>query len=467
MGENRTGDKLTETTRSSTISTDFTSGPIMPMLLKFFLPFLLANLLNSLYNTVDTVIIGQFVGSAGIVAVTVGGKMLNLFTNVGMAFAGGGQVLIGQIIGAKRKEEIKPAIGTLFTLMIVSSVLVAAVLMVFSEQLLMLMNTPAESFDAALSYLRITSAGLPLIFGYTAVCAVLRGMGDSKGPLIYIAVAALFNVVGDLIFVVCFHWDATGTAVATILGQGVALMFSVVSLYRRRASFGFDFKWKSFAVNGRMLKVILKLGFPMVLRSFCITMTQLVLYSNVNLYGLAEATAYSIGDKIVRLANIFHHSTSQAAGGMIAQNVGAGRSDRVRVIVRYSASIAIGAAVILSALALLFPNAIFALFTDDAQVLAYARIFMQISCVIMLLSAVMGSYEAVVTGTGHSALNFLAGFLDGVVFRIFFSFLFARVFDMGAAGFFLGDALARLGPLLIGTIYYYSGAWLRRKKLVN
>lgn len=449
------------------MGSDFTTGPILPALFRFVLPFLLANLLNSLYNTVDTIIIGQFVGSEGIVAVTTGGKMLNLFTSIGLSFAGGGQILVSQIVGAKRKEEFRSTVGTIFAQMLLASVLAAVTLFAMSRSIVTWMNTPAESFSAALAYLRITCLGLPLIFGYNAVCAVLRGMGDSKGPLVFISIAATFNVVGDIIFVAIIPLGAAGTAVATVMGQGLSLVFSVVSLYRRREHFGFDFKFSSFRIERETLCILLKLGFPMALRSVCITLTQLVLMGNVNLYGLVEAAAYSVGDKIVHLANIFHAATTQAAGSMIGQNIGADRKDRVRAIVRYSAAIALGAALLLSVAAVFFPKAIFGFFTDDPLVLEYAPTFMLIGSLIMILSAVMGPYEAVITGTGNSFLSLLGGLLDGVAFRICFSFLFANVLDLGAAGFFLGDALARFGPILVGGTYYYSGAWARHKRLLQ
>ena len=156
------------------MGTDFTQGEVMPLLFKFFLPFLLANLLNSIYNTVDTIIIGQFVGSSGIVAVTMGGKMLNLFTNIGLAFAGGGQVLIAQLVGAKRRDELNATIGTLFSEMFGLSVIFAVVTLLLSRNIITWLNTPAEAFESAVVYLRITCVGLPLIFGYNAVSSVLR-----------------------------------------------------------------------------------------------------------------------------------------------------------------------------------------------------------------------------------------------------------------------------------------------------
>lgn len=449
------------------IGTDFTEGSIMPLLARFMLPFLLASILNSLYNTVDTIIIGRFVGSIGIVSVNMGGRMLNLFTQISLTLAGGGQVLISQQFGAKRRDEFNSTIGTLFTEMLVISVLMALGTFLFSEAILRWLNTPEESFAGALAYLRITAVGLPLIFGYNAVSSVLRGMGDSRSPLVFIAIAAAVNLVGDILFILWFDLGAAGTAIATVLGQGISLVFSIVVLYRKRERFGFDFRLRSFAVDWQKLWIMLKIGFPMTLRALFINVTQMYMTSFVNLYGLTESAAYSIGDKIVHLTYIFSTSARQAAGGMIGQNIGAMRQDRVRPIVGCCALITLASAVLLSACSLLFPNAMFGLFTDDPAVLEYARVFMRITCLIYILSAIMSPFEAVVSGTGNSLLGFIGGLLDGVVFRFGFSFLFAYALDMGVSGFLLGDALARLGPIIVSGSYYLSGAWKRKKRLVS
>ena len=449
------------------MGTDFTEGSIMPMLLRFMLPFLLASILNSLYNTVDTIIIGQFVGSVGIVSVNMGGRMLNLFTQIGLTLAGGGQVLISQQFGAKRRDELNATIGTLFTEMFVISVALAVATYLCASQILHLLNTPEASFSGALSYLRITCIGLPLIFGYNAVSSVLRGMGDSRSPLIFIAIAALFNLIGDIVFILYFHLGAAGTAIATVLGQGLSLVFSVIVLYRKRERFGFDFKLKSFAVDWKKLWIMLKIGFPMTLRALFINITQMYIIRFVNDYGLVESAAYSICDKIIHLTNIFTTSARQAASGMIGQNIGAGKPDRVVTIVRDTATVTLTAAAVLAACSLLFPNTFFGLFTDEAAVMTYARPFMRVAALIYVLGATMSPFEAVVTGTGHSMLGFLGGMLDGVVFRLGFCFLFAFVLHMGVNGFLLGDALARLGPISVSGTYYFSGAWRRRKRLVG
>lgn len=446
---------------------DFTQGRIMPLLLRFALPFLLANALNSLYNTVDTIIIGQFLGSYGIVAVSMGGKMLNLYTQVSTALAGAGQVFISQQLGAKRREELNSTIGTLFSEVLLLSVALAVFTLIFAERILALVNTPEECISSALSYLRVTSIGLPLIFGYNAVSSVLRGMGDSKSPLLFIAIATAINTVLDIVFIMGFSLGVKGTALATVIGQGCSLAFSLTVLYRKREHFGFDFRLRSFAICWDKLRIMLKLGIPMALRSVCIICTQLYMLSFVNTYGLVASAAYNVGDKIYHLANIVSMSVREAGGTIVAQNIGANRYDRVRETARSVAAVTFTAAAVLTALSLLFPVAIFSVFTSDSLVQEHARAFMTISCLVYILSAAAAPYDGVISGTGNAMLGFVGGILDGVVFRVIFGILFGQRLGMGAEGFFLGDALARLGVIIVGAVYYHSGAWKRRKRLVD
>jgi len=368
-------------------------------------------------------------------------------------------VFISQQIGAKRRNELNRTIGTLFTEVIAISVLLAAFTLCFGEELLRLMNTPEESMSSALAYLNITSIGLPLIFGYNAVSSVLRGMGDSKSPLLFIAIATVMNIVLDIVFIMAFDMGVAGTALATVIGQGASLLFSVVLLYRKRDKFGFDFKLKSFAPDFSKLRVLLRLGVPMALRTIFIICTQMYMLSFVNTYGLVASAAYNVADKIYHLSNIVSMSVREAGGTIVAQNIGAGKLNRVKETVKCVAIVSLSAAAVLSAMSLLFPVTLFGLFTSDPAVLVQAGAFMPICCVVYFPSAAIAPYEGVVSGTGNARLSFIGGILDGVICRVSFGMLFGIVLGWGAPGFFMGDALARIGIVAVGAIYYHSGAW--------
>jgi putative MATE family efflux protein len=452
--------------RAAGVGNDFTQGNIPQMLFKFVGPLLLANMLNNFYNTVDMVIIGLYVGSVGTVAVSLGGKMLLFLTAVSMGLSGGGQILIAQQAGAKRRDLIKSSIGTLFTLLAMASVVFSVVCLLLSRLIIEWLNTPSEAAGWALSYLRVTSVGLPLMFGYSAVSSVLRGMGDSKHPLLFIGIAAVLNLILDIVFVAGFNLGAMGAALATVIGQGVSFIFSIVLLYKKRDDFEFDFKLKSLAINKEAAKTILRIGLPMAAQSGMIQITQLFIMSFVNMFGLIQAAVYGIGDKITHLLMIVQQSMQQGASAMTGQNIGAGKYDRVKEIVWTMLKVNLLVSAIISVFSLIFPEAIFSMFTKDPLALNYSFSFMVITAICLFLSGIMSAFSGVTTGTGNAKLNFLAGFLDGVVFRIAFSFLFGFGMGMEVTGFFLGNTLARLGPVIVHCSNYFSGAWKKRKRLV-
>jgi putative MATE family efflux protein len=449
------------------LGSNFTEGNETRLLLRFMPPFLITNLLNSLYNMVDMIIIGKFVGNMGIVSVFLGGKVLDMLTLVAVGLAGGGQILIAQQIGANvEKKDLNTTIGTLFSGMLLASLIFSTISFSLSEQILSALNTPIESFPSALAYLRITSAGLPLIFSYNAICTVLRGKGDSKHPLLFGAIAASVNVALDLLFVAGCGMGAAGTAWATVIGQSTAVVFSLIFLYRQREAFGFDFKIKSFRIDYSKLKIILKVGMPMAAQGIFISFTKLFITAHVNTFGMIQTAAYGIGDKWSHFANVFSVSMKQASGTMIAQNFGANKLQRVEKIVRVSFITTMTVSLFLSAVAILFSQQIFGYFSNDKNILAYSNPIMLISALIFILSSLM-NLESVIVGTGNARLAFMAGFLDGVVCRIGFAFLFGYGLGMEATGFFLGDAIARIAPIVISSIYYFSGAWKERLRLID
>jgi putative MATE family efflux protein len=451
----------------SKIGLDFTQGSIPRLLVNFMGPLLLANILNSIYNTVDMIVIGQFAGSSGTVAVSLGGKMLMFISVVCMGLASGGQILVAQQEGAHQHDRVRFTIGTLFSILGLISVVLCIVCLALSRPIISWLNTPEESVGQALSYLRITSAGLPLLFGYIAVSSILRGMGDSKNPLLFIGIAAVLNLILDIVFIVFFNMGAAGTALATVIAQGISFITSIILLYRRREEIGFDFKLKSFAVDRETAAIIFRLGIPMAVQGGLIQVTQLFMMSFINTFGLVQAAAYGIGDKIIHLLSVVQMSMMQAGGAMAGQNIGAGRQDRVKQTVWTVLGITLAVSVVISLFSLIFPNVVFGLFTKDPEVMKYSFAFMLIVSICLFLSSVQGAFGSVTTGVGAAGLSFLAGFLDGVIFRVAFSFLFGYTLGMEVTGFFLANTIARLGPCIVHCPYYFSGAWKSRKKLVR
>ena len=447
---------------------DLTQGNILRQLLVFMLPLLAANIVQQLYNTVDLIVIGHFVeGTKGTIGVSVGGQAAQFLTMISMGMAIGGQVYVSQLTGAGLREKINDAIGTLFSFVLIISFTLMAVGLIFSDSIVSLMNTPPSAVEETSNYMRITFLGFPFIFGYNAVCSVLRGMGDSRRPLIFVSVAAVSNIILDLILVAWFDLAAAGTAIATVLGQAMSFLFAIVFLYRRRENFGFDFKPASFKIRWEHLRVFLKLGLPEIVRSACIQLTVIYVNSLINLYGEVASATNSIGNKITQLANTITMSMNQGCSAMIGQSLAAGKQDRAKKVVHTGLAFAVILATLNSILALTVPKLVFAIFTNDAEVIEFGVVFMRIAIIIFFLSALMGPTQSMVTGSGFAMLGLAVGILDGVVFRLLFSYLFADLMGLGVVGYFLASALGRLGPVLICGGYFLSGKWRTRKLLVR
>lgn len=445
---------------------DLTQGSVLKRLLKFSIPFMLANLLQTVYNLVDMIVIGQFVGSAGLSAVSNGGEMLHLLTFVGMGFSNAGQIIISQYVGRKEYKSIGQTIGTMFTLIQGASIIISILGVIFTETFITWLQVPEEAFSQACDYTRVCFAGTFFIYGYNTVSAALRGMGDSKRPLVFIAVAAVINLILDLVFVAGMGLESFGAALATVIGQAVSFIASIIYLYKRRVAFGFDFRAKSFIPEKRAVKALLKIGIPMCLQSSAISISMLVVSAFINSFGVVASAVTGVGNKIGSAASVVTNSLNVAGAGMVGQSYGAGLKDRVAKIIYNVAALALGFAVILSILMALFPEQIFRIFNNDPEVLEMAHEYVVIAILSFFGFATRAPALALVNGLGIATLNLVMGILDGIVMRIGLALLLGIVFDMGIHGFWYGSVIAGLMYGVIGTIYFFSGKWKNRKLVV-
>lgn len=450
-----------------TMVNDLTTGSVWKKLVIFALPFMLSSALQTLYSTVDMIIVGQWVGGAGLSAVATASSVVMFVTSIGMGFSTGGQVVISQLVGAGRRDEIKNTIGTLFCALGILAVAAGAIAIILNRQLLELLNVPEEAFDGARDYLIINAAGALFTYGYNSVSSILRGMGDSKHPLVFIAIASLINLVLDYVFVALMGFGVAGAAIATVIGQAVAFIVAVVYLYRNRTAFMFDFRLSSFRPDPEKLKVLVRLGLPMALQSCAIDLSMSVINGIVNTYGVAASAAYGVGMKIDRLTSIATHALWTGGATMVGQNVGAGRYDRATKTVYTSMVICTIFCGFFAVIYTLFPRQLFGLFTTDPEVLDLAWTYL-LTCVIMQPASIFAtSCNAVIEGTGNAGLSLAIALLDGIVLRIALSILLGSVFGMGLFGFFLGNNLAMYGTAIPAAIYFWSGLWKKRKLLVH
>lgn len=448
------------------VGKDLTNGPIFPLLLSFAIPLILTGLVQQLYSTVDLMIIGQYVGSVGTVGVATGGELIDLMTPFSMAIATGGQIYIAQVAGAKNEKKLKEAVGTLLTLMMLLAAATTLAALFFHQGILHIMNCPQEAWDQARNYMVITALGIPFVFGYNAISSVLRGMGESKRPLLFVSIAATINIFTDLLFVVVIPLEAAGTAIATVLSQVGSCVAAFLFLSKHKESFDFELSPRFFRIHMDPLRKILRVGLPQLIRTFSVQGSMLWVKSSINVYGLVPSSTYSIGNKIEKFMNVFVQGVDNAAGAMIGQNLGAKKPERVGKILWYTLASNMVVACVVIFIFLTFPKQLFAAFTTDVEVIEFGVTFLRIMSVGMIVVAFAGCFKSIATGVGDAFLCFLLGVLDGVC-RILVCLLFFYVFDQGVQSYFWGAAFCMLLPGLISFFYFITGIWKKRKLLVE
>lgn len=458
---------MAEAVKGKKVGIDLTTGSVLKGLLVFTGPIVLANIIQQVYSLVDLMVIGQFMGSTGTVGISTGGEIADMVTPIATSFGAAGQIYIGQLAGAKEHGKLKTTTGTFISMMTILSVVLGLLTILFCGPLLRLLNCPAEAMGQARDYMILTAIGIPFIFGYNAVCGVLRGMGESKRPMLFIIIAAVVNIVLDIILVVPFHMEAAGTAIATTVSQLASCAAAFVYMYKRRESFGFSMRLSYFKIDRLAAKVILSLGIPQAARSMLVRVSMLYVNASVNTYGLVESATNSVGNKLQKFLEVFTTSFSQAASATVAQNLGAKKHERASQTVLYSFYTTMGIAAVTAAIILLWPKAVFGIFTTDPSVLEMGVTYLQILVIHLFLSALTSSYQAMVIGCGDAKLNFIIGVLDGVACKIGLGVLFAYGLGWGVYGFFWGTALSRLIPGIINMVFFYSGKWKKRKLLTE
>lgn len=451
--------------KNSSLGQDLTVGSIPRTLLLFSCPLMLSNMLQIVYNLVDMAVVGRFVGSVGLSAVVNGGDIVTLVTMLCMGFASAGQVIIAQYVGQGDHDKVSRTIGTLLIFMTALSFAAMAAGLLLSDWALSVLNVPQEAHAWAKDYTVVCFWGMFFIFGYNEVSAILRGMGDSKHPLIFVTISAGTNLLLDLLFVAVLDLGVWGAAVATVMGQGLSFVCSLIFLYRRRSVFYFGFRRRDFVVDRDLLLALIKLGVPMAINYCAVSLSKLCVNSFINSYGVAASAVTGVGQRIGQCAMIVTNALNTAGASMIGQNFGAGKLERVARVIYVSLGICLAFSAILSALIVLFPMQIFGLFDSDPEVLLLAQSFVGVAVLRFFGFAMRSPMTALINGLGVSSLSLAVAVFDGIVGRIGLAIFLGVGCGMGIMGFWLGDALAGYIPFFIGGVYFWTGLWRKRKPL--
>ena len=449
------------------LSKDFTQGNITKQLLFFSLPFMASNALQVLYSTIDMIIVGHYVGTFGLSAVSQSSQIINFATMICLGFSNAGQVLISQALGAKKRKEMNDIVGTLFIFVMVLSLFISGVILCSKGLILDLINIPEESYDMAMEYLIICTAGLIFTAGYNMVSAVLRGMGDAKSPFIFIGIASLLNLLLDLLFTGAWEWGVAGAAWATIIGQAVSFIFSLFYLYKKKESFGFDFHKENFIPQKKYVGMITALGTPMAIQSGFINISMLFVNAMINNVGVVASATFGVGVRIDDIVNKISQGIQYAAMPMISQNIGAKKQERAKQVVYKAWMLSAILTAVFMLLYVVLGKQLFMLFSDDPLVHDMSSMFIKAILWMFPAFAIMRGTGAFIQGIGNAKLGMVLAILDGVALRIGLSWLFGILLDMGFYGFVLGYGLAPFGYAIPSLIYFLSGVWQRQKTLAD
>ena len=441
---------------------DLTVGSVPGTLLRFAMPLFLSGLLQMVYNMVDMVVVGQFVGTHGLSAVSIGGEVLQLITFIAMGFSNAGQILISRYVGENNHDKVGKMVGTLFTLLMSIALVLMVVFFIFYGKILDWLNTPEEIWIYTSQYSLTCICGIIFIYGYNMVSAILRGMGDSKHPFQFIAIASVINIILDLVFVALLKMGPFGAALATVIGQAVSFLFALRLLYRNREQIHFDFKPKHFRMYKEVRGQLISLGVPMVIQSAAVTFSMLFVNSYINSYGTVAVAVTGVARKLEQMLNVVSQAISSAGGAMISQALGARKTERVPKVVYSALWIVAIPASIMAVITLFHSEWLFGLFSSDEAVLTMALTYVPVAMVQYTGATLRPANFALINGSGNSKLNLTVALLDGIVARIGIALFLGVYLNWGIKGFWYGNALAGIVPFFIGGTYLLSGKWRER-----
>lgn len=440
-------------------NSNLTEGPITSTLLLFTIPFLFANMLQALYGTIDTMVIGNFGSTSGVSAVSTGAQILNIATFFAIGLSSGGTVLIGQSIGAKDEKNAAKLVGNLIISFAVVSILIMIASLLAYPLLFSLLNVPEVAIPQASIYMKIGCIGIPLIIGYNIVCALLRAMGDSKSPLIFVAIACVINIIGDLTLTGALNMGAAGVAISTVIAQGSSFIFSLIYIMKKGMSF--PFSKKDIRYDADCVKSIFKVGGPMGIQSILINISFLFITSIINSMGVEASAAMGIGDKITNFAFMPQTAFSASVSVMVAQNYGAKKYDRVTKSVKVAIVICLTIGIIVCAICQIFPELIPSLFSNDHDVVVLTGQYMRAYSLDSILTSITFCMSGMLNGCGKTTFNLTQNMISTFLGRVPATYLFSIL--PGTNLFIIGCAApaSTIMTLIMVSIYIKSGRWKR------
>lgn len=437
---------------------NLTTGNVMGQLVRYAIPLVLTSLLQALYNIVDMMVAGHYVGSSGISAINNAGQVMQLMTQIAIGITVGGNILIGRYYGSGEEEERKSASGTLFSVSMVAGILIAAVIYALARQILTALGAPA--LEEAVIYLRISAIGMIVIFGYNGLSAILRAVGNSKQPLLCIIIATLLNVVLDILFVAEFKMGVAGAAWATVISQTVAFLAALIFSISQKDFLGLTVKYLK--VKKDKFIRIFQLGIPITLQHTIAAISWLVVTFLINQYGVDVSAGNGVSARIKDFCQLFIVSMSTAAATMIAQTIGAKMYDRAKAVMYSAMKITVAMATVMIILVELFAPYLIAIFTSDPAVIQAGVANLRIEIMGQWFYAIFLVYHSLAIGAGHTSFAMSSSFVNCIIVRLVLALVFNQFF--GITGVYWALMIATSSSVPLGFWYTKSNVWRTGQK---
>ena len=434
-----------------TSKNDFTEGSILKKLVGFMLPILGALVLQAMYGAVDILIVGKFGTTAGISGVSTGSNIINLVTFTVAGLSMGITVLIGRYIGEGRNDLIGKVIGGAIAFFFVISIAFTALMIIFARPLAILMQAPEEAIEVTVEYVRICGGGMIFIIAYNVISCIFRGLGESRLPLLFVAIACVVNILGDLLFVAVFDMNVAGAAIATVLAQAVSVVLSLIILKKKKL--GFNFSVKDISFNGQV-KSFLLLGAPIAVQEIFTNLSFLALCAFINGLGLDASSGYGVANKITGFIMLIPGALMQSMSSFIAQNVGSGKETRAKRAMLTGMGIGAFIGVFVAFLAYFGGDAVSAIFDDDPAVIArsaeYLRGFASEAIITCILFSFIGYYN----GHGKTMFVVFQGLMQTFLVRLPMSYIMCIQPNASLTMIGLAAPSATVFGIIINVVYF-------------
>jgi len=434
---------------------DLTKGPEGKVILLFTLPMLLGNVFQQLYNVVDSVIVGRFIGKEALAAVGASFPVIFLIVSLIMGFTMGSSVLVSQYFGAGKENKVKQTIETAFITLFFAGIILTILGLLSSSHILKLLNTPSDVFRQARIYLDIIFSGLIFLFGYNSLSAILRGLGDSKTPLYLLIVSTFINIVLDLIFILVFRWGIAGAAIATVLSQAVSFFGAAVYLHKKKGYFTFHPKVIKF--NSEIFFRSMKIGLPSGVQQSLVSAGMMAITRIVNGFGTNAIAAFTAAGRIDSFAIMPAMNFSLALTSFVGQNIGAKKTDRIKKGVLATFLMSLSIAVCMSLIVILFGKYLLMMFNTDPSVIFIGYRYLFIVGFFYSVFTAMFLFNGALRGAGDTVIPMFITLLGMWFIRVPAAHFFSR--RMGTDGIWWSIPTAWISGSILAGLYFVSGRW--------